>query len=98
MGLVDFLGIADLHCSVLVLFVLNSMFRLGLVNTLVTHTKEKGFGLASLSGVHRGYMPPWLKTKQTNYYHSIKVDAQEFQNLHQLKFLSNQNLLSKKYT
>ena len=24
----------------------------------------KGFGLASLSGAHRGNMPPWLKTKQ----------------------------------
>ena len=23
----------------------------------------KGFGLASLSGAHHGYMPPWLKTK-----------------------------------
>ena len=43
-------------------YVLNSMFRLGLVDTLVTHAIMKGFGLASLSGVHRGYMPPWLKT------------------------------------
>ena len=36
--------------SVLVLFVLNSMYRLGLVDTLVTHANMKEFGLASLSG------------------------------------------------
>ena len=44
---------------------LNSMYRSGLVNTLVTHaTNTKGFGLTSLSGVRHGFMPPQLKTKQ----------------------------------
>ena len=40
-----------------------SIYRLGLVGTLVTHANKKGFGLASLSGVCRGFMPPQLKTK-----------------------------------
>ena len=31
--------------------VLNSMFRLGLVGTLVSHANIKGFGQTSLSGV-----------------------------------------------
>ena len=39
--------------SVLVLPVLNSMFRLGLVDTLVSHANIKGFGQTSLSGVRR---------------------------------------------
>ena len=30
----------------------------------------KGFGLASLSGARRGYMPPWLKT---NYELTIQL-------------------------
>ena len=42
------------------------MFRLGLVNTLVTQANKEGFGLTPLSGDRRGYMPPLLKTKQ-NY-------------------------------
>ena len=46
--------------------VLNSMFILGLVDTLVTHANIKGFGLTPLSGDCRGYMPPLLETK-TNY-------------------------------
>ena len=50
--------------SVLVLLVLNSMFRLGLVDTLVTHANKEGFGLTPLSGDCGGYMPPLLKTKQ----------------------------------
>ena len=29
---------------------------------LFTHANIKGFGLASLSGARRGYMPPQLKT------------------------------------
>ena len=37
------------------------MFRSGLVDTLVTHANMKGFGLASLSGARRCYMPPQLK-------------------------------------
>ena len=37
------------------------MFRSGLVDTY------RGFGLASLSGACRGYMPPWLKTKQFDF-------------------------------
>ena len=43
--------------------VLNSMYRLGLVNTLVTHANIKVFGLTPLSGDRHGYMPPLLKTK-----------------------------------
>ena len=39
------------------------MFRLGLVDTLVTLANIKGFGLTPLSGDHRGYMPPLLQTK-----------------------------------
>ena len=37
------------------------MFRLGLVDTLVTHANKEGFGLTPLSGDRRGYMPPLLK-------------------------------------
>ena len=33
------------------------MFRLGLVDTLVTHANIKGFGLTPLSGACHGYMP-----------------------------------------
>ena len=44
--------------------VLNSMYRLGLVDMLVTHANIKGFSLTSLSGVRRGFMPPQLKTKK----------------------------------
>ena len=51
--------------SVLVLPVLNSMFRSGLVDTLVTHANIKEFEPTPLSGDHRGYMPPLLKTKQS---------------------------------
>ena len=39
------------------------MYILGLVDMLVTHANTKGFGLTSLSGVRRGFMPPQLKTK-----------------------------------
>jgi hypothetical protein len=47
------------------------MFRLGLVNTLVTHANIKGFGLTPLSGERRGYMPPLLKTKNNNSTKSV---------------------------
>ena len=40
------------------------MFRSGLVDMLVTHANKEGFGLTPLSGDHRGYMPPLLKTNQ----------------------------------
>ena len=41
------------------------MFRLGLVDTLVTHANKEGFGLTPLSGDRRCYnMPPLLKIKQ----------------------------------
>ena len=43
------------------------MYRSGLVDTLVTHANTKGFGLTSLSGVRRGFMPPQLKTKQKHF-------------------------------
>ena len=43
--------------------VLNSLLRLGLVETLVTHANIKGFGITPLSGDCRGYMPTLLKTK-----------------------------------
>ena len=39
------------------------MFRLGLVDTLVTHANIKGIALTPLSGDRRGYTPPLLKTK-----------------------------------
>ena len=41
------------------------MYRLGLVNTLVTHANKKGLGPTPLFGDLRGFMPPQLKTKQT---------------------------------
>ena len=53
---------------------LNSMYRSGLVNTLGTHANTKGFGLTSLSGVRRGFMPPQLKTKQTNFCIMSKLE------------------------
>ena len=34
----------------------------------------QGFGLASLSGARRGYMPPWLKTKQD--FHSVNFKGE----------------------
>ena len=37
------------------------MYNLGLVDPLVTHANTKGFGLISLSGVRRVFMPPQLK-------------------------------------
>ena len=39
------------------------MYRLGLVDKLVTHANMKGLGLTPLFGDRRGYMPPQLKTK-----------------------------------
>jgi hypothetical protein len=41
------------------------MYRLGLVDTLVTHADMKGLGLTHLFGDRCGFMPPQLKTKQT---------------------------------
>ena len=38
------------------------MFRSGLVDTLVTHAKIKGFGLTTLSGDRPGFMPPLLNS------------------------------------
>ena len=43
------------------------MYRSGLVNTLVNHANTKGFGLTSMSGVRRGFMPPQLKNKTNEY-------------------------------
>ena len=40
------------------------MYRLGLVDTLVTHANMKGLGLTPSFGDRRGFMPPQLKTKQ----------------------------------
>ena len=48
--------------SVLVLYT-KFNYRLGLVDMLVTLAITRGFGLTSLSGVLRGFMPPQLKTK-----------------------------------
>ena len=45
--------------------VLNSMYRSGLVDTLVTHANMKGLGLTPIFGDRRGFMPPQLKTKKT---------------------------------
>ena len=45
------------------------MYRLGLVDTLVTHSNMKGFGLTPLFQDRRGYMHPQLKKqKQKNCY------------------------------
>ena len=44
--------------------VLNSMYRSGLVDTLVTHANMKGLGRTPSLGDSRGFMPPQLKTKQ----------------------------------
>ena len=37
------------------------MYRLGVVDTLVTHANMTGFGLTPLFGDRRGYRPPQLK-------------------------------------
>ena len=58
--------------SVLVLPVLNSMFRLGLVDMLVTHANIKWFGLTPLSGDRHGYMTPLLKTKTRRYFSILR--------------------------
>ena len=50
------------------------MFRLGLVDTLVTHANIKGFGLTPLSGDRRGYMPPLLKTKNKNSNNQLELE------------------------
>ena len=42
------------------------MYRSGLVDMLVTHANMTGLGRTPLLGDHRGFMPPQLKTKQTN--------------------------------
>ena len=44
--------------------VLNSMYRSGLVDSLVTPANTKGFDLTALSGVRRDVMPPQLKSVQ----------------------------------
>ena len=53
--------------SVLVL-VLNSMYRSGLVDTLVTHANMKGLVLTPLFKDRRGFMPPQLKTNKTKSF------------------------------
>ena len=47
--------------------VLNSMYRSGLVDMLVTHASVKGLGLIPSFRDHSGLMPPQLKTKQDSY-------------------------------
>ena len=54
--------------SVLALLVLNSMFRSGMVDKLVTHANIEEFGLTPLSGDRSGYMPLLLKTKMMPSY------------------------------
>ena len=39
------------------------MFRLGLVNRLITHANKKGLGLASLSGARHSYIASLVKNK-----------------------------------
>ena len=53
--------------SYIIITVLNSMFRSGLVDMLVTHANKEGFGLTPLSREPCGYMPPLLKTKTLDY-------------------------------
>ena len=40
------------------------MYRLGLVDTLVTHANMKGLGLTPLFRDCHGFMPPQLKTNK----------------------------------
>ena len=68
------------------------MFRSGLVNTLVTHANKKVFGLASLSGAHRGYMPPRLKTKQKNFNHQESKYRKIILKTHMPHFIRNYRL------
>ena len=42
--------------------VLNSMYRLSLVDSLVNPANNKGFDMTALSGVRRDVMPPQLKS------------------------------------
>ena len=60
--------------------VLNSTYRLRLVDTLVIHDKgvTKGFGLTSLSGVRRGFMPPQLNTNKNFGHLSITCSNYQF--------------------
>ena len=55
-----------------------SKYRSGLVDLLLTHghANTKGFGLTSLSGVRRGFMPSQLKTKNSSLSSSIKIKFQ----------------------
>ena len=55
--------------------VLNSMYRSGPVDTLVTHTTNiEGFDLTPLSRDRRGYMPPLLKTKQKQLFPYLALE------------------------
>ena len=53
------------------------MYRLGLVDTLVTHANMKELGLTSLFGDHRSLMPLQLKTKQNKPSPSTNTQRQE---------------------
>ena len=50
------------------------MYRLGLVDTLVTHANVKGFGLTPLFGDRCGFMPPLFKTRYLHIYYFLVVD------------------------
>ena len=52
------------------------MYRLGLVDKLVTHANMKGLGLTPLFGDGRGFMPPHLKTKQKQFYMFTKTKTE----------------------
>ena len=69
------------------------MFRLGLVDTLVTHANIKGFGLTPLSGDRRGYLAPLLKTKKTSKYQASILDLlfEEIQYLNPSNWKIKQN-------
>ena len=69
MGLSDLWAIADLQLGT---------YRSGLVDLLVTHghANTKGFGLTSLSGVRRGFMPSQLKRRNSSLSSSIKITFQ----------------------
>ena len=66
-----------------VLCVLNSNCRLGLVDMLVTHANMKGFGLASLSGAHCAFMYHQLKTNKTSKQPKFKASIGNKRNLAQ---------------
>ena len=55
--------------------VLNSMYRSGLVDKLVTHANMKGLGRTPSLGDRRGFMPLQLKTNKQDTFKKIKEEG-----------------------